>query len=432
MSALWTGGLIVVLFIGLAKGLSRTERAYQFPFLACAIVALFIMPQLPGIFADVKVPADALSKTLFMTLLCLVGALVGWGASRCRPAVLRARFDECRLGNIAIVFALCGALFYYRLSQVPADQVVGVQMSGVPVIYLFFARFLTYALAIAALLYARRPSWPMLAVILFCLIFYLDRILLTGKRAETMELAFIFLLAYWFHGRHTIPKVALVLAALAGPVVMTSMSAYRSITQANSGVVLSEVEAIDPLANLSELLEDGGEEMRNAIVLIDAADKDARFDYGKVHWNSIVSNFVPRQLFGPEMKEAMRLETPPWPAGFSPVLGTTLTGMSDAFRSFWYLGALKFVLLGFVLRRLWESAMEGQFLGQITYTLSIVPGMHAFSHTTDWVVPVWIHMLMFLAPALLLARVAGPSSRPRDAKTAPGRAGAGRSCSHAS
>ena len=388
---------------------------------------MFILPQLPGIFADPEVPRSALSKTLLMTVLCLVAAIAGWGASRSPPAALRASFDEKRLSQIAIVFALSGAFFYQRLSQLPGDAVIGVQMSGISVIYLFFGRLLTYGLLIACLLYARRPSWSMLVVIGFCLLFYVDRIVVTGKRAETMELLLIFLLAWWFHRRRKVSLTALVVGGFAGIIIMTSMSAYRAITRAHSGVVLSEVQEIDAVGNLEELLRDGGEEMRNAVALIDATDREARFDFGAVHWNMVVSNYVPRQLFGSRVKTALRLETPPWPRDFVPAVGTTLTGMSDAFRSFWYVGAIKFFLLGYVLRRFWDLAMEGQFLGQVLYCLSIVPGMHAFSHNTDWVVPVWIHALIFLAPALLYARCkagGGPAvphpllEPPRAARTA--------------
>ena len=412
MSFVWVSLLCGICAVVLTRGLLNTERAYQYPFLACALIASFILPQLPGIFADPAVPRDALAKALFMTLLCLIGTLCGWHASRAPARVFRADFDERRLQHIAIAFALAGSVFYYRLSQLPGDAIVGVQISGAPVIYLFFSRLMTYGLVIACLLYARRPSWSMLAVIGFCLVFYLERIIVTGKRAETMELALIFLLAFWYHRRRKVGRTVLILGAVAGMAIMTSMTAYRDITRAQSKVDLSEVAQIDAIGNFSSLLEAGGEEMRNAVALISATDRDGRFDYGAMHWNVIVWNFLPSQIVGGALKQSMMIETPPLPRDFYPSTGTTFTGMTDAFRSFWYLGALKFFLLGFVMRRFWETAMEGQFLGQVLYTLSAVPATHAFSHVTDWVVPVWIHMLMFLAPALAYAYLKrSPSGR---------------------
>ena len=76
--------------------------------------------------------------------------------------------------------------------------------------------------------------------------------------------------------------------------------------------------------------------------------------------------------------------------------------MTDAFQSFWWFGALKFLLLAYLMRRLWNTAMGGYAAAQIVFILSIVPAMHSISHLTDWVLTVWVHMALFLAPALYL------------------------------
>jgi hypothetical protein len=57
--------------------------------------------------------------------------------------------------------------------------------------------------------------------------------------------------------------------------------------------------------------------------------------------------------------------------------------------------------------------MSGSTTGQIVYMLSIVPAMHSISHVTDWVLQVWVHMLFFLVPALLLASLRQVESRQR-------------------
>ncbi len=51
--------------------------------------------------------------------------------------------------------------------------------------YIFFSRLLSFGLAIAVLCLARRFSWLALAVLAFDLVFYLDRIVITGKRARS-------------------------------------------------------------------------------------------------------------------------------------------------------------------------------------------------------------------------------------------------------
>jgi hypothetical protein len=63
------------------------------------------------------------------------------------------------------------------------------------------------------------------------------------------------------------------------------------------------------------------------------------------------------------------------------------------------------MLLAFLMRRLWNTAMGGYAAAQIVFMLSIVPAMHSISHLTDWVLTVWVHMTLFLAPGLYLASV---------------------------
>lgn len=85
-------------------------------------------------------------------------------------------------------------------------------MTGMPVVYLFFAQLMPYGTAIAVLCFARRPSWFAIAIILFDLVFYLDRILVTGKRAETIQLVLMFLLAFWFYRRIVVPRTIMAIS----------------------------------------------------------------------------------------------------------------------------------------------------------------------------------------------------------------------------
>lgn len=318
-------------------------------------------------------------------------------------------FSEHRLIWASAGLSAFGAVFYFLLSRLPGDVSIGMQMTGIPVVYLFFAQLMPYGLAIALLCFARRPSWTALAIISFDLVFYLDRILVTGKRAEAIQLVLMILLAFWFYRRLVVPRILMSLGILAGTFLMTSMGDYRQITRAASGFVLDDIMQIDYAENFNETLERGGLEMRNAVQRIDEIDRRLEFDYGKFHWNRVVFTFVPAQLVGSKLKDSLQFDTPKPSRDYNPSTGTTETGLVDAFASFWYFGAFKFLLLAWIMRRLWETAMAGEMLGQLVYMLSIVPAMHAISHQTDWVIPVWIHMAIFLIPVLALCRIRNQS-----------------------
>jgi hypothetical protein len=89
----------------------------------------------------------------------------------------------------------------------------------------------------------------------------------------------------------------------------------------------------------------------------------------------------------------------------TPPPGTTSTGMADAFASFWYFGFLKFLLIAYLLGRLYGAAVKGNTLSQIVYMLSVVPAILVMTHFTNEIVIAWIHMAMFLGPALYYARI---------------------------
>jgi hypothetical protein len=183
------------------------------------------------------------------------------------------------------------------------------------------------------------------------------------------------------------------------------MTEYRDVTRANSGPVWEQIFQIDVVGNFYKQLEQGGPEARNAVIRIDATDSAGLYDYGAFHWNRLMSDYVPAQLVGAATKHSLMLPLPTAEETYNPPVGTTETGMADAFQSFWYFGAFKFMLLAYLIRRIWVTAMLGHTTAQIVFMLSIVPAMHAISHQTDWVVSVWVHMLLFLMPALYLATI---------------------------
>lgn len=403
MSWALTTILICLVAWFLVAGFSQPRRVYEFPFLAGVMAFAFLLPQIPPVASDMTLPEGAYAATMGMAVLCMAMIRLGWRETAAPLPFFSQSFCEARLLKIAVAMSLIGALFYFQLSRLPSELTVGVQMSGTSVMYLFFARLLIYGLAIASLCFARRPSWLAGAVIAFDLAFCLDRILVTGKRAETLEIALILALAYWFHRGWTPPRFAVVAGVIGMTLVMGSLADYRHINRESGGFDLERVMKIDVVDNFQENLANGGLEFRNAVQRIGQIDRSGEFDYGAVHWNRLVFNFVPAQIVGASTKQALMIPTPEPARDYLPPTGTTETGLVDAFLSFWYFGAVKFLLLSYVMSRIWASAMTGSTTGQIVYMLSIVPAMHSISHVTDWVLQVWVHMLIFLAPALLLA-----------------------------
>ena len=160
--------LLTILCIGmLLRGLLVRGGFYHFPFLAAAILLTFVLPQLPGLINSRFISDSSISKALFFSCLCLAMCGVGWsvGVHGHRPQ--DHYFSEARLLLVAAALSLVGGFFFYKFGHLPDEQRLRGILTGTAVAYLFFAKLLTYGLAIALICYAQRRSALALAIIFF-------------------------------------------------------------------------------------------------------------------------------------------------------------------------------------------------------------------------------------------------------------------------
>lgn len=403
--------LVVVSGVLLVAGLRRPEGAYHYPFLAAATFLGFIAPQLPALAIDPLLPAGAVARTAGFAILCVVACALGWHLPP--PKAVTAtpwRFDERRLLLVAGVLSAIGAYFYVKINNLPYEIKFSTY-TGLPVVYIFFARLLPYGFAIALVCCARRRTTASVGIVLFDVIVYADRIFVHGRRSEAADFVFLVALAIWFQRRRAAPRILSAFFVLAAALALTSTGDYRSITTARDPSPWSAILEIDFAANFADVVAHGGNEVRNAVNRMDTVNETQGFDFGLIHWNVTVFNYVPAQLFGAEFKQSLMATLEGQVRrDYAPHPGTTETGLSDAFSSFSYLGILKFVLLAYLMRCLYEAAMAGSTAGQIVYALSLAPAMHAITHHTQWPYSAWVHMVLFLLPPLLLARLADARS----------------------
>jgi hypothetical protein len=293
--------------------------------------------------------------------------------------------------------------------MLPEEVVKATQWTGIVVAYEFFARALTYGFIIAVLVYFMRQSPVALAVLLFDGAFYIQRIVMAGRRGVMLEFVAAIGLALWFQ-RRVIPPRLLVLAGLVvGALFINAIAQYRAATTDAEGPNWNNVLQIDLLGNFKQILDEGGYEITNAVYIIEATERRSAFDFGTFNWNMLIFAYVPAQLVGATVKESFYLDLGLGNPMFEEFMhvahtGTTLTGMADAFGSFWYFGAMKFFLIAFIMRKFYLSAMQGNLANQACYIFLLTPSLHTVTHHTQWFFNAWVHMAIFLLPALWLCR----------------------------
>jgi hypothetical protein len=388
----------------MALCLLRRDGVYQYPFLATGVFAGFVLVQLVGLSNNSFLPPGALNKTIFMTLLCLMMVYAGDKFGTLPYRAFEWQYSRNRLLVASAALSLIGAFFFFQISRLPVE-LKSSQWSGIVVAYHFFAQTMTYGLAIAVLVYIGTSSKIALGIVICDLTFYVDRIFVGARRGDAAELLVIIALALWFKRGLIVPRSIVVGVMVLGTLFIYSTGDYRS--RAADKPLLEAINSINFQENLKRVWNEGGLELENAVYQIESADRYSEYDFGAFHWNTLIFNYVPAQIFGREFKESLLINTSDRTAeelGHSFATGTTLTGVADSFRSFWYLGALQFLVFAYVLARIYKAAMGGNMVMQLLYMLMLVNGLHAITHHTNWFVSPWVHLAIFLMPALLYAK----------------------------
>lgn len=401
---------VILCALLLLQGMFQRGRIYQYPFLAGAVFAGFALPQLVGLLSDPFLPEGAFEATLIMANLVAAMCWLGSAAVQKPMRAFDWNYDDRRLVYVAAGMSLLGGYFYYALSRLPVEMTGVSQWTGLPVAYLFFARILTYGFALGVLIYARTGSRAALLVACYGGIFALDRIVNAGRRQDLIEFLTIIMLAFWFQRNRCVPRPVMLAGLVLGALFINSIGDYRAAAENADGPTWDRVSEIDFVGNFSRLSEDGGAELRNAVYNIAAVRRSMKFDLGLSHWNALVFSYVPAQLVGTALKQSLYLPVPQ-PAFeeylYTPPMGSTWTGLSDSFQSFWYFGCLKFFLIAFVMQKLWLAAQGGNLTAQLLYMLMPVYALEAITHTTQYFISPWVHVAIFLLPALMLARRRG-------------------------
>ena len=404
-------------------GMRSKGGIYQFPFWAGAISLGWFFPQaIGGFLSRDEFPLDSYSDSMFFAILCIVAIWVGFvraDARRVEQSWLDAKFDLNRLYWAGVFLCLFGFFFQWKLWSLPEEMLAETQWSGAAVKYLFFASLFKVGFLTLWLIYlsqGRLFSPRLLIFIVPCLLVICSAALLRGRRAEMMNLVSYILVSLWFVRRISIPRGLLITGLAFGIVLVNAIGTYRAIMKDKEVPIkerLAEAANADYLSQTKESMDESGSEFKNYIFYRQAITDTGFYDYGLKHWDRLVFNFVPAQIVGREVKEALMLDfleevdIHAYAAeeyGHPRKTGSTSTGFYDAFASFGWFGFIKFLLIGSIMGALHRHAMQGAFLAQMLYVYTLGTAMHAISHGTHRILAsTWVYFFMLGYPVFYLA-----------------------------
>lgn len=428
--------LLILIVIGVSQitwALRRDAGVLEYPFLIGCVYIAWLAPQAYRVSHLPTLPQQAVNGMLVMLCLCSIAGYVGYMRAGGGWHPNKTKLDGHKLVRAAIIMAAIGAWFFWKLSRLPEEDLARGQWAGRPVLYLFFANFLVYAWFIALAVYLHTGTRLALIPLAIAIPFFVERIIISARRGQTIEIVLGSLALVWF-GRKWHPPKALVVFALPIVVILINgIGIYRGtvFAQASYGVTRGVLEDIgqrvangvhEVAGNVDKLiLPEEFPELLNATMCIYSIETHGDYDVGMSLWNSFVRTFVPGQLLGYEFKQGLYLPDQPKldaRLGYQPPTGSTFLGITDAFASFYYFGCLNFFAIGYAMRYLWENAVRGGFTHQLVYAIMVRHSLEALTHSTHRFAMGGLELLLIVGPLIVVAqhqrlRVTGNESRRR-------------------
>lgn len=414
---------LLVMMIGwlLLKVAWKPALIFEYPYFVASTLAVFILPQ---VFSLLRFPGrislGAVEDVMLMTCLCLLAAIVGYKMSPSLTVLRRMAVpvDEGRLFHVGLVFLGVAYVFSYLLATTEVQQTEKTGLTGIATIYLFFITLMFPGFAICLMLLLQRFTTPRLLATVAGGIVPLINVIAV-RREPTVMLGLTIVLGIYFARRRP-PSRLVIFGALFGAMLMIpATGAYRSMLKHGT---MGEARQFDLIGNFKDYIDQESIlELRNGAAVIEATQRFSTYDFGAGYWNQIVFRFIPAQIVGLKRKNALligttveKMQTGVTALGYEISVGSTVTGMGDAFQHFGWFGCLFFTLLGLFFRSIWTACLVPHALfAQLLYILICTSAMRAVTHQTVDFLPGFIYQSVFLGLGMLYAARPASHYQPR-------------------
>lgn len=414
MAEIYLNLLILICFCLLVWGIIRPERVYQYPFFMGMIFISFLVPQA---FALTKNPGQvsqvALERVLLVSSTCAAACWIGYKLKPNKKWLVKLNItlDERKLFKAGIALMVMGYFFLFLINNTTAQIAANGNWTGPVTIYLFFYQVIYIAFGIFIFQTLKRPSVSNLIFTAITSVPLIQTVIVYGRRQPTMTLFVIIGVSFFIVRQYTPPRWIFITIILLITLLIPAFGLLRGnfwtlLFSGNWQEVLSLSQNAFNLLIKGDVLE-----LRNAALLMDAAESTNRYGYGTGYWDSMIFQFVPGQIVGFDLKrllqfnnfESYDLSTL---YGYSIPNGSTITGIGDSFIEVSYFCCIIFAFIGYIFKNLWISSVYyGSTFSRLLYIGLISPAMVGLTHGTGRFLQEAIYQLIFVGLVTYYCRV---------------------------
>jgi len=404
--------LFISICIGiLGWGMLRPDRIYQYPFYMAAIFLSFMVPQA---FALIENPGaaklEAIDRVMLMCCLC---SFMCWMGYQLKPNVgflnkIDIPIDEHKLFKAGVVMTIfCYLIRGAYASAIRLASIGGGAWSGPVTILAFFYSVINIAFAICLIHAVKYPNFRNILVAIISSYPVLEFAFGGGRRQVIVSLILTIGLAFFYIRRYLPPRLLSLTAIVGSAYLIPLVGQERGVFWAK--LFSLQFDQISWSKGLDYTL--GGDilELRNAAILMDAAEYTGQYSFGTGYWDYFVFRFVPGQILGNDFKDSLlfnlidrtKLES----FDYSIPGGTTPTGIGDSFLEFSYFGCLFFLFQAFLFKHIWLAAIERKNLANQVFYVGLLANVSLnITHSTASFFADIFFQFIFLGAALFYAR----------------------------
>ncbi|TIL62938.1 MAG: oligosaccharide repeat unit polymerase [Mesorhizobium sp.] len=381
--------ILLVTTCGILIGAFIQPHGYlKLPPLCAAVYGGWLLPQLWQLRGQLgNLDATYLAILNLFFAACLFSVHIGWHWGVRAEAYQLARIpvrvfaSQRDISRVTGLVTLVAWSMWIAMGMRSLDERNETMWSGPLTIMYFFLNLKMLSMFLSTYLLLRFKSRVAVLLFLANAALYFPLVLVYFRRRAMLELFIALSLAFWFARRAVLPRVGVLLGMPVGTIVVFAVGALRGLARGDGTLEwrmpsFADISAIDFWSLTPFVSDQQSPEVTNAFYLVRLSSELGYHTFGASSWNRLVFQWVPAQIVGADLKNALMIDADVGGAlvntfNYSGRTGSTSTAMAQAYVEFGPFGIVFFVATAYVLARWWVRANRGSVWAMTLYACAL-------------------------------------------------------------